>query len=141
MEIGIAQSESEIRNCFAAMRELRPHLNVGGFTQQVLRQMENHGYRLAFIEADGMVRAAAGYRIAEFLAWGKTLYVDDLVTREGDRGKGYGGALLDWLLQRAQEAGCAQFHLDSGVNRFDAHRLYLNKRMVISSHHFARVLP
>ncbi|MGZ5001726.1 MAG: GNAT family N-acetyltransferase, partial [Chthoniobacterales bacterium] len=27
--------------------------------------------------------------------------------------------------------------LDSGVQRFDAHRFYLMKRMKISSHHFS----
>lgn len=141
MEIGRARLEPEIRKCFAAMRELRPHLDEASFMGQARRQVENHGYQLAFIQARGEVVSVAGYRIAEFLAWGKTLYVDDLITRESHRGKGYGGALLDWLLEQAKEAGCAQFHLDSGVQRFDAHRLYLNKRMVISAHHFARALP
>jgi len=30
-----------------------------------------------------------------------------------------------------------QLHLDSGVQRFSAHRFYLSKRMEISSHHFS----
>jgi hypothetical protein len=50
--------------------------------------------------------------------------------------------LLDWLLAEAQRLGCDQFHLDSGVlpERTDAHRLYLNKRLQVTSLHFARVL-
>lgn len=37
----------------------------------------------------------------------------------------------------AREKDYDQFHLDSGVQRFGAHRFYLTKRMDISSHHFA----
>ena len=48
------------------------------------------------------------------------------------------GALLDWLIEEARRLGCGQLHLDSGVgpDREDAHRLYLNKRLRISAHHF-----
>jgi GNAT superfamily N-acetyltransferase len=65
------------------------------------------------------------------------LYVDDLVTAAAHRRAGHGGALLDWLIARARELGCAQCHLDSGVVRHDAHRLYLGRKLTITSHHFA----
>lgn len=141
MHIQTAATEAQIRACFPTMHELRPHLTENDFVAQVLRQMQNHGYSLVYIadEHDG-VAAAAGFRVAEFLAWGKTFYLDDLVTREAARKHGYGGALLDWLIAHAGELGCKQFHLDSGVQRHDAHRLYLNRKMNITSHHFAKVL-
>jgi hypothetical protein len=41
------------------------------------------------------------------------------------------------LLARARAEGCAEFHLDSGVEKFGAHRFYLRNRMNISSHHFS----
>jgi len=72
----------------------------------------------------------------DFKAWSKFLYVDDLVSKSGERSKGYGGALFDWLVEYAREDNCDQFHLDSGVQRFAAHRFYLIKRMSIESHHF-----
>jgi hypothetical protein len=37
----------------------------------------------------------------------------------------------------ARAAGCIKLELDSGVQRFAAHRFYLTKRMIISSHHFS----
>jgi hypothetical protein len=48
--------------------------------------------------------------------------------------------LLNWLTEEARQLNCDQIHLDSGVglDRADAHRLYLNAGMVIASHHFAR---
>jgi len=122
------------------MRELRPHLSEAEFLQQVKRQVVQ-GYCLAFLEAGGTAVSVAGYRISETLAWGKFLYVDDLVTREVDRSKAYGAALFDWLVALAEREGCVQFHLDSGVQRFGAHRFYLGKRMDITSHHFALKLP
>jgi len=140
MNIKTAVSEADIRACYPAMRELRPHLSEEEFVAQVQRQRQNHGYTLVYIAEQGEVMAAAGYRVAEFLAWGKTFYLDDLITRESARKHGHGGKLLDWLLEKAHELGCRQFHLDSGVQRHDAHRLYLGRKMQITSHHFTKGL-
>jgi GNAT superfamily N-acetyltransferase len=118
------------------MVELRPHLPAEQFVEQVLRQ-RREGYRLAFLQDAGEVKACGGYRITESLSWGRFMYVDDLVTASSDRSRGYGGELLDWLVAQARAEGCAQFHLDSGVQRFGAHRFYLAKRMDIIAHHFA----
>jgi hypothetical protein len=139
--IAIAKTDLQIERCSAVMRELRPHIPAAGFLQRVKRQAKL-GYRLAFLEAGGKVRAVAGYRVSEALAWGRFLYVDDLVTGQADRSEGYGGALLDWLVAEAVKQGCQELHLDSGVQRFGAHRFYLAKRMDITCHHFAlRLTP
>jgi GNAT superfamily N-acetyltransferase len=120
------------------MHELRPHLTETDFVSRVQRQMKNHGYVLVYVASQNEIVAVAGYRVAEFLAWGRTFYVDDLVCRSAFRERGYGGKLLDWLLEKAKELSCDQFHLDSGVTRHDAHRLYLGRKLQISSHHFSR---
>ncbi len=62
--------------------------------------------------------------------------VDDLVTDAAARSHGYGAALFDWLVAEARRLDCRQLSLDSGVQRFDAHRFYLRKRMSITAHHF-----
>ena len=41
------------------------------------------------------------------------------------------------ILNFAKENGCKQFYLDSGVQRFGAHRFYLKNRMIIAAHHFS----
>ena len=104
---------------------------------QVLRQQQSSSYRLIFAESHGEVLAVAGYRISECLAWGRFLYVDDLVTRATDQASGFGGTLFDWLVEHAVDQKCVQLHLDSGVHRFVAHRFYLRKRMDLTSHHFS----
>jgi GNAT superfamily N-acetyltransferase len=107
---------------------------------QILRQQAG-GYFLAYCECDSEIRSVAGYRYSENLAYGKFMYVDDLVTKTDDRSKGFGKQLFDWLVAQAKTHGCAVFALDSGVHRFDAHRFYLVNRMNIVSHHFALRLP
>lgn len=133
-----ATTDEALRACFPVIHELRPHLAEEAFLAQVRRQEAASGYRLIYLAAEGGdVVAVAGYRIAEFLAWGKALYVDDLATLSRARLQGHAGRLLDWLIAEARAQGCAELHLDSGVHRHDAHRLYLGRKLRITSHHFA----
>jgi GNAT superfamily N-acetyltransferase len=126
---------------FRAMQALRTHLrDREEFVRRVDEVQRPAGYRLVGAFEDGTeALAVAGFRIGENLAWGRFLYVDDLSTLPEARRQGYARALLDWLLEEGRREGCDQFHLDSGVGlaRADAHRLYLNAGLVISSHHFA----
>lgn len=62
--------------------------------------------------------------------------LDDLVTDAACRSKGNGKVLLTWLVRQARDEGCRYLELDSGVQRFDAHRFYLANRMIISARHF-----
>jgi GNAT superfamily N-acetyltransferase len=135
--IGIARTPAQIRRCHAVMRELRPQVQAAQTFVQRIRRQQRQGYLLAFVEAEGEIRAVAGYRYLESLFSGKFLYVDDLVTSESARSQGWGGALLDWLLEQAAAQGCDQLELDSGVQRFDAHRFYFTRRMKIASYHFS----
>lgn len=137
--IRIAETDEEIAACFDVVRELRTQLERGSFVARV-RLQERDGYRLAYADEQGAVAAAAGFRISTFLAWGRALYVDDLVTSASVRSRGHGHALLEWLVQHARANGCEQLHLDSGTFRKDAHRFYLRERMEISSFHFSRTL-
>jgi GNAT superfamily N-acetyltransferase len=134
--ISLAADERDIGRCYGVMAQLRPHLNEGEFIERVTRQ-EKDGYLLVYGEVNGEVVAVAGFRVLENLAWGRFLYVDDLVTAQAERSKGHGDALMNWLLDYARASGCAQFHLDSGVQRHDAHRFYFRQRMNISGYHFA----
>jgi GNAT superfamily N-acetyltransferase len=131
-----AETAEAIARCHPVMSQLRLGLSPEDFLERVQRQRVQ-GYRLACLEAEERIRAVAGYRFLQCLAWGRFCYVDDLATAAEDRSRGFGRMLFDWLAARAQEAGCAELHLDSGVQRFDAHRFYLARRMAISCHHFA----
>ena len=138
--IALARTPDAIRRCHPVMHELRPHLAEAAFVEQVQRQHRDAGYELVFLEADHEIQAVAGYRLSECLSWGRFLYVDDLVTAAQYRSHGRGQQLLTWLIAQARAAGCDQFHLDSGVQRFGAHRFYLQQRLDITCHHFSLLL-
>jgi GNAT superfamily N-acetyltransferase len=129
-----------------AMQALRSHHgDEAEFVRRVDEIQRPEGYRLvgAFDEAaPERCLAVAGFRELHNLAWGHVIYVDDLSTHPDGRRRGYGCALLEWCAEEARRLGCDALHLDSGVeaNRLDAHRLYLNTGMRITSYHFARPL-
>ena len=102
--------------------------------------LANTSGRFSSLDSTGGIDLIAGYRVAHNLAWGKYLYVDDLVTDESRRSSNFGGRLMEWLVQTARDEGCDELHLDSGVQRFAAHRFYLRHGMDIASHHF-RIEP
>jgi GNAT superfamily N-acetyltransferase len=127
---------------FRAMQALRADLHdEESFVCAVDDVQRAEGYRLigAFENGEPEAVAVAGFRTGHSFAWGHYLYVDDLSTLPEARRRGHGRALLEWLLGEGRRLGCDQLHLDSGVglDRADAHRLYLNAGMVIASHHFA----
>ena len=134
-----ALTDAEISATFPVVRQLRPHLVEDEYLRMI-RRMQHVGYRLANATENGEVRCVAGYRIVEFLAYGKFLYVDDLVTAEDARSEGCGGRMLDWLAGVAREEGAGSLQLDSGVQRHEAHRFYFREGMKISSYHFSVAL-
>lgn len=138
--IKIAESDDEIQRCYPVMSELRPHIAEGDFLPQVRRQMTASGFQLVYLEENGNIKTVAGIRIAEWLARGKSLDLEDLVATETDRSKGYGGALFDWIVEYAREANCNEIRLVSAVHRYHAHRFYLNKRMILDAHFFSMEL-
>ena len=140
MTIKTAQNEADILKCRAAILALRPHLKETDLVALVT-QTQNEGYKLAFVETEtGEAAAICGYRYLQFLFCGKHFYIDDLSTLPEYRGRGYGSALLDFVIDEATNLGFEAVTLDSGHHRHAAHRLYLNKGFVISSHHFTKKL-
>jgi GNAT superfamily N-acetyltransferase len=98
--------------------------------------MESDGFRLAFLTDDGAVRAVAGYRLMNMLYCGRLLYVDDLVTDERVRSRGYGARLLEWLKDEGRRHHCAELQLISRVTREEAHRFYFREGLGIECFHF-----
>jgi GNAT superfamily N-acetyltransferase len=134
--IRFAESDDDLRRCFPVMLQLRTHLaDAEKFIRQVRRQSAE-GYRLVFLEDEEEVRGVSGFRIFTSLADGRVMHVDDLVTDAMQRSRGYGDRLFDWLVAHARAVECDRVRLDSGVQRFAAHRFYLRKRMSIVAHHF-----
>lgn len=136
MLIQLAESDAQVLECFSTLSQLYPHLEQEKFLAQFHRQKHNE-YQLAFIKLNDRVVAIAGFCVRESYAWGRSLYIYDLVVDERMRSQKYGQCIFEWLVEYALLHGCKELTLDSGVQRFDAHRFYFQQRMKIKSHHFS----
>jgi GNAT superfamily N-acetyltransferase len=139
MDVYIATSDEDIAACFEVMHDLRPHIGQHEFVERI-RSQQQQGYHLAFIRDESGPVAAAGYRYITNLAWGHFMYVDDLVTSDRARSRGYGAALLSWLHEEARRHDCGELHLDTGTWRGGAQRFYKREGMELTSYHFASKL-
>ena len=134
-----AHTSADIQYCSRALLTFRPMLQPETLKEQSERMIKE-GFKLLYIPDDEKNEAAAilGYRDYEMYRTERIIYIDDLFTFPEHRGKGYAGALLDYVDQIAANEGIASVHLDSGYQLYPAHRLYLNKGFVLPCHHFAK---
>lgn len=134
--IAVADTDTLIDACYPVMAELRPQIPRDQFLTFVKRLAVANNFRLAFLEDEG-IKAVAGYRVSEWLAGGRYLEIEDLVTAADSRSRGHGGELFDWLMAEAARQGCRQVRLVSNVKRVDAHRFYVRKGMKHEAHYFS----
>lgn len=74
---------------------------------------------------EGICRGMCPWRLFQYiLDVGTHMLCVKLITREEDRGKGYGVALLDHAKKLAKQRGCKAITLDSGLPRTGAHGFY-----------------
>lgn len=139
MTIRLLNTEEDVSHSFAVMSQLRPGITQQDYCERVFKQFER-GYKLAAVIDNETIVALAGYHVNFGLAWTGYLYIEDLVTDENHRSAGYGKKLLDWLKDEARQHGCQQLHLDSGVQRKEAHRFYEREGMTFTSHHYATLI-
>lgn len=133
--IKIAETPAEIAACFPVMQELRPHLDAEAFEEHIGRLRDRHGFRLAYLEDDGVV-CVAGLRVGEWLHQGRYLEIEDFVSKGGNRSAGYGGRLFDWIVDHGRSQECNHIRLVSALTRDRAHRFYERKGMQRFAYYF-----
>ncbi len=138
MKVKLATTDSDLLRAGRVLVQLRTAFDLQTLVAQI-RSQYAHGYRVVFVEENSQVLCVAGYVVGHKLAWGKHIYIDDLVTATAYRSRGAGRFLIDWFKEHAREIGCAQIHLDSGVQRERAHRFYEREGFVFTSRHFSIV--
>ncbi|NJC40025.1 hypothetical protein GGQ87_000283 [Brevundimonas alba] len=120
----------------ALHRQLRPALEAD-YPAHIERLFPD-GARLAQVVDEGEVRAIALWRVFETTYCGWRLEIEDLVSDEAHRSKGYGAAMLRWLDSQAAAVGCPTTTLISGTHRTRAHRFYFREGYAITAFHFVR---
>jgi len=135
--VRLVDSDADLAAIAPVLLQLRPQYTRESLVARIRMQQRDAGYHAACAFMDGRPACIAGFVINEKLAWGRHLYVDDLVTDKNTRSRGAGKAMIDWLKSFSRAAGCTQLHLDSGMHRTDAHRFYDREGFGRNSIHFA----
>ncbi|TMP86615.1 GNAT family N-acetyltransferase [Pseudoalteromonas ruthenica] len=138
MEVKFLEKDADYKAVLEVLLQLRPQYSFDALSAQIDKQQLHH-YQVVYVKSSYGVLAVAGFSVGEKLAWGKHIYIEDLVTNAKYRSRGVGQFLLDWFKTYARANNCEQIHLDSGVQRFAAHRFYLREGFNIASHHFSMV--
>ena len=132
-ELGAALLQGE-----ALHREFRPKI-PGNYVTYV-RQMAAVGAGIVQLMDQGEVRAIAVWRTFLTTYCGRRFEIDDLVTAEGKRSKGYGATLIRALEAKARSLSCDAVMLTSANWRVDAHRFYLREHFAIDASLFSKTL-
>lgn len=135
----LGPDDDRLREAYPVLLELRTELPEDRFLEMYSAAYPE-GYRVVAGYDEGECRAVAGYHLTHGFLHGRFMYVDDLVTGDRWRSKGYGAALNAYLWDKARAAGCSNVQLDSGTQRTDAHRFYFRENYVITSFHFLHKL-
>lgn len=121
------KNESEWKEAFPIMQQLRTHLDESNFIKLVQEARQMHDYKLFALYDNDRVTAVIGFMPMTTLYNGRFIWVCDLVTNSNMRSKGYGQELLSYVHNWSQEQGYKMISLSSGLQREDAHRFYENK--------------
>lgn len=139
-EITHAKDDEGITATYPVMHQLRPKIGADEYLALMKVMFAEERIKLAYLRHEGEVVCVACYRFVRSLGWGKYLYVDDLVTNDSSRSRGFGKSMFEWLTREAVANGCDQIRLDSALFRHAAHRFYLRERMDINCFHFCLML-
>ena len=134
--IAHAETVEQIAATFDVMRQLRPHLERDEYIPLIQSLMTSDGLKVLALSVDGVVKAVATYRIMNMLYCGRIIYIDDLVSDEHSRSRGYGTQLIAKLRNLGHELGCSEIQLISRTIREHAHRFYFREGFGIECFHF-----
>jgi ribosomal protein S18 acetylase RimI-like enzyme len=114
---------TELDIAYEVLQELRTDLTYNDF-ENLVYEMRHQEYKMYGIFMGEELVTYAGVSVQVNLYWRRHLYVYDLVTYSSMRSKGYGKAMLDYLIDIAKMNQCESVVLSSGNHRTDAHRFY-----------------
>lgn len=135
MKIKIA-TEEEIKYCYEMMHQIREDLTERDFLSAISEQLKN-GYKIVYVIQDEEIICIAGFTIGDKLSWGKYLFIEDFVTNKSIKSIEAAKALLDFIKIYAKQQKCNSIHLDSSIQKEEAHKFYLSQEMKIDSYHFS----
>lgn len=132
------QNREGLEKCFPVMKELRPHLTEQEYLEIYRHAHAMDGYEILALEHDNQIVALMGYRLIFDFVRGKHLYIDDLVSTEKQRSKGFGALLLKQAEIIAKNMGCKTLRLCTGVENDRGKKFYEQNKWNLRAYAFTK---
>ena len=113
----------ELDVAYEVASQLRTQLSYKEF-EDLIYDMRHMEYKMMGIFEKETLVVYAGVATQTNLYHNRHLYVFDFVTREQNRGRGYGKMMLDYLVDYAKVEMCENLVLSSGFERTQTHSFY-----------------
>lgn len=113
----------ELDIVWEVISQLRVELKYDEF-ENLIYDMRHKDYKMFGLFDSGELITYAGAFIQTNLYHKRHLFVDDLVTYDSVRSRGYGNAMIEYLTNYAKVAGCENIVLTSEIQKEDAHDFY-----------------
>jgi len=127
----------ELETVWEVLSQLRVELSYKEF-EDLVYEMRDREYKMfGLFEGEELVTYAGG-SIQTNLYHKRHLFLDELVTYDSVRSRGYGDAMLEYLSNYAKMAGCERVVLTSGLAKEEAHKFYEKKGFTKASFIFVK---
>ncbi len=131
---------AEMEALFPVLCQMYPNLSQDEY-RQVLPERVAQGYRMiAVLDDAGTAQAVAGFWIGYRFYCKKFLQIDNMVADKNRTIKGCGKLLIDWVKKEAKAKGCERILLDTFVENYDAHRLFMREGFIARGYHYNYIL-
>ena len=135
-----AKDKNDLERFYPIMKELRPHLTFEDYISIYDEAHTSDGYEIVAIEQHGEVQAVMGYRFLSDYVRGRHLYIDDLISTEKSRSKGFGTELLNYAEEVAKQNGLKVLRLCTGIENERGVKFYEKNNWVKRAFAYAKKL-
>ncbi|WP_203364347.1 GNAT family N-acetyltransferase [Bacillus sp. REN10] len=118
-------NETQWRQAFPLMAQLRPTLTIERYLELLPKMMKNNYRLFAMVEQDQFL-VLAGVDLITNLYNGYHVFLYDLVVDENQRSRGLGAEMLEFVHNWGRSQGAEYVSLESALHREAAHRFYEN---------------
>lgn len=127
---------NEVYALYPVFNQMYPDLPQDEFEAVIPGRMER-GFRvIAVFDAQGKPQAVAGFWIGYRFYCKKFIQIDSMVADEARTVKGCGKMLLDFVKEEGRKHGCKRVLLDTFVENYPAHKLFMREGFVGRGYHY-----
>jgi GNAT superfamily N-acetyltransferase len=128
----------EIKDSYLLLKEIRDNQTLDDFCT-MFYFMKDEDYKMIGLYENSELITVSNIKLDFNSAYGKYIYIYDLVTKPEKRSQGYGKKMIKYISSLAISFDCENLVLNSLIDKVEAHRFY--KRENFEQNFYALVKP